>query len=122
MGSETGVSDWVTGDWKLYDLSRVHYVTAKDREIFMLVEKDYHIRKGLALVMISYKLQSQGASLLWGSSGVSSGSVVEVVEWSRVEERVVLRGWRENRLGVNSTNYLNVGGMTTVWVLGVLHS
>nr|GEV87601.1 hypothetical protein [Tanacetum cinerariifolium] len=43
--------------WKLYDLSRVHHVTAKDREIFMLVEKDYPLRKGLALVMISYKLQ-----------------------------------------------------------------
>nr|GFB76625.1 hypothetical protein [Tanacetum cinerariifolium] len=28
---------------------------------------------------------SQGASLLWGCSGVSSGSVVEVVEWSRLE-------------------------------------
>nr|GFD44757.1 hypothetical protein [Tanacetum cinerariifolium] len=26
---------------KLYDLSRVHHVTAKDKEIFMLVEKDY---------------------------------------------------------------------------------
>nr|GFB21786.1 hypothetical protein [Tanacetum cinerariifolium] len=41
---------------------------------------------------------SQGASFLWGSSGVSSGSVVEVVEWSRVEERVVLWGWREKRV------------------------
>nr|GEY88902.1 putative ribonuclease H-like domain-containing protein [Tanacetum cinerariifolium] len=30
---------------------------AKDKEIFMLVEKDYPLRKGLALVMISYKLQ-----------------------------------------------------------------
>nr|GEV71984.1 reverse transcriptase domain-containing protein [Tanacetum cinerariifolium] len=29
----------------------------KDKEIFMLVEKDYPLRKGLALVMISYKLQ-----------------------------------------------------------------
>nr|GEX30173.1 hypothetical protein [Tanacetum cinerariifolium] len=44
-------------NWKLYDLSGVHHVTAKDREIFMLVEKDYPLRKGLALVMISYKLQ-----------------------------------------------------------------
>nr|GFA70877.1 hypothetical protein [Tanacetum cinerariifolium] len=44
-------------EWKLYDLSRVHHVTAKDREIFMLVEKDYPLRKGLALVMIRYKLQ-----------------------------------------------------------------
>nr|GEY34117.1 hypothetical protein [Tanacetum cinerariifolium] len=42
--------------WRLYDLSGVHYVTAKDKEIFMLVEKDYPLRKGLALVMISYKL------------------------------------------------------------------
>nr|GEW50005.1 hypothetical protein [Tanacetum cinerariifolium] len=44
-------------EWKLYDLSGVHHLTAKDKEIFMLVEKDYPLRKGLALVMINYKLQ-----------------------------------------------------------------
>nr|GFC21832.1 hypothetical protein [Tanacetum cinerariifolium] len=45
-------------EWKLYDLSGVHHVTAKDKEIFMLVEKDYPLRRGLALVMISYKQSS----------------------------------------------------------------
>nr|GFA27334.1 hypothetical protein [Tanacetum cinerariifolium] len=40
----------------------VHHLTAKDREIFMLVEKDYPLRKGLALVMISYKLQVENYS------------------------------------------------------------
>nr|GEX08836.1 reverse transcriptase domain-containing protein [Tanacetum cinerariifolium] len=35
-------------DWKVH---------TEDKEIFMLVEKDYPLRKGLALVMISYKLQ-----------------------------------------------------------------
>nr|GEU61517.1 hypothetical protein [Tanacetum cinerariifolium] len=49
-------------EWKLYDLSGVHHVTAKDKEIFMLVEKDYPLRKGLALVMISYKLQVENYS------------------------------------------------------------
>nr|GFB03989.1 hypothetical protein [Tanacetum cinerariifolium] len=49
-------------EWKLYDLSRVHHLTAKDKEIFMLVEKDYPLRKGLALVMISYKLQVENYS------------------------------------------------------------
>nr|GEX69156.1 hypothetical protein [Tanacetum cinerariifolium] len=44
-------------EWKLYDLSGVHHLIAKDKEIFMLVEKDYPLIKGLALVMISYKLQ-----------------------------------------------------------------
>nr|GEZ85231.1 ribonuclease H-like domain, reverse transcriptase, RNA-dependent DNA polymerase [Tanacetum cinerariifolium] len=44
-------------EWKLYDLSGVHHVTTKDKEIFMLVEKDYPLRKGLALMMICYKLQ-----------------------------------------------------------------
>nr|GEX71596.1 ribonuclease H-like domain-containing protein [Tanacetum cinerariifolium] len=44
-------------EWKLYDLSGLHHVTAKDKEIFILVEKDYPIIRGLALVMISYKLQ-----------------------------------------------------------------
>nr|GEV14821.1 hypothetical protein [Tanacetum cinerariifolium] len=44
-------------EWKLYDICGVHHVTAKDKEIFMLVEKDYPLRKGLAIRMISYKLQ-----------------------------------------------------------------
>nr|GEZ42973.1 hypothetical protein [Tanacetum cinerariifolium] len=46
----------------LYDLSGVHHVTAKDKEIFMLVEKDYPLRRGLALVMISYRLQAENHS------------------------------------------------------------
>nr|GFB61791.1 hypothetical protein [Tanacetum cinerariifolium] len=49
-------------EWKLYDLSGVHHLTAKDKEIFMLVEKDYPLRKGLALVMTSYKLQVKNYS------------------------------------------------------------
>nr|GFA91051.1 hypothetical protein [Tanacetum cinerariifolium] len=49
-------------EWKLYDLCRVHQVTAKDKEIFMLVEKDYPLRTSLALVMIWYKLQVENFS------------------------------------------------------------
>nr|GEZ67037.1 hypothetical protein [Tanacetum cinerariifolium] len=49
-------------EWKLYDTCRVHHVTAKDKEIFMLVEKEYPLRKGLDLVMISYKLQVENYS------------------------------------------------------------
>nr|GEY10618.1 hypothetical protein [Tanacetum cinerariifolium] len=49
-------------EWKLHDLSGVHQVTAKDKEIFMLVEKDYPLRKGLALVMICYRLQVENFS------------------------------------------------------------
>nr|GEW80743.1 hypothetical protein [Tanacetum cinerariifolium] len=44
-------------EWKLYDMCGVHQVTSKDKEIFMPVEKDYPLRKGLAIGMISYKLQ-----------------------------------------------------------------
>nr|GEY41100.1 hypothetical protein [Tanacetum cinerariifolium] len=32
---------------ELYDSCGVHHVTAKDKEIFMLVEKDYTLRKGI---------------------------------------------------------------------------
>nr|GFA09448.1 hypothetical protein [Tanacetum cinerariifolium] len=46
-------------EWKLYDKCRVHQMTSKDKYIFMLVEKDYPLRKGLALVMICYKLQGR---------------------------------------------------------------
>nr|GFA65621.1 hypothetical protein [Tanacetum cinerariifolium] len=51
-------------EWKLYDLCGVHQVTAKDKDIFMLVEKDYPLRKGLAIVMISYKLQVKTYSMM----------------------------------------------------------
>nr|GFC61142.1 hypothetical protein [Tanacetum cinerariifolium] len=44
-------------DWKLYDTCGVHHVSTKDQEIFMLVEKDYPLRKGHAAVMISNKVQ-----------------------------------------------------------------
>nr|GEX80169.1 hypothetical protein [Tanacetum cinerariifolium] len=49
-------------EWKLYDICGVHHVTSKDKEIFMLVEKDYPLRKGLAIIMISYKLQVKSYS------------------------------------------------------------
>nr|GEZ89955.1 synaptobrevin, longin-like domain protein [Tanacetum cinerariifolium] len=49
-------------EWKLYDTCGVHHVTSKDKEIFMLVEKDYPLRKGLAIVMIYYKLQVENYS------------------------------------------------------------
>nr|GFA31190.1 putative reverse transcriptase domain-containing protein [Tanacetum cinerariifolium] len=32
-------------EWKLYDTCKVHHVTSKDKEIFMLVEKVYPLRK-----------------------------------------------------------------------------
>nr|GFC13770.1 hypothetical protein [Tanacetum cinerariifolium] len=44
-------------EWKLYDTCGVHHVSTKYQDIFMLIENDYPLRKGLAIVMISYKLQ-----------------------------------------------------------------
>nr|GEY29739.1 hypothetical protein [Tanacetum cinerariifolium] len=49
-------------EWKLYNSCGVHRVTSKNNEIFMLIEKDYPLRKGLAIVMISYKLQVENYS------------------------------------------------------------
>nr|GEZ57214.1 hypothetical protein [Tanacetum cinerariifolium] len=46
-------------EWKIYDTCRVYHVISKDQEMFMLVEKDYPLKKGLAIVMISYKLQGK---------------------------------------------------------------
>nr|GEX67523.1 hypothetical protein [Tanacetum cinerariifolium] len=43
-------------DWKLYDTCGVHHVFTKDQEIFILVERDYPLRRGLAIVMICNKL------------------------------------------------------------------
>nr|GEV69554.1 hypothetical protein [Tanacetum cinerariifolium] len=44
-------------DWKLYDTCGVHHVSTKDQAIFMLVERDYPLRRGLTIVMICNKLQ-----------------------------------------------------------------
>nr|GEU43850.1 ribonuclease H-like domain-containing protein [Tanacetum cinerariifolium] len=44
-------------DWKLYDTCGVHHVSTKDQEIFMLVERDYPLRRGLSTMMICNKLQ-----------------------------------------------------------------
>ncbi|GJT42916.1 hypothetical protein Tco_0951631 [Tanacetum coccineum] len=45
-------------EWKLYDTCGVHHVsTRRGHEIFMLVEKDYPLTKGLTTVMLCTKLQ-----------------------------------------------------------------
>nr|GEV79017.1 putative ribonuclease H-like domain-containing protein [Tanacetum cinerariifolium] len=49
-------------EWMLYDTCGVHHVTSKDKEIFMLMEKDCPLRKGLDMGMISYKLQVENYS------------------------------------------------------------
>nr|GEY13634.1 hypothetical protein [Tanacetum cinerariifolium] len=48
--------------WRLYDSCGVHHVLSGDQEIFMLVERDYPLRKGIAIVMISNKLQVENYS------------------------------------------------------------
>nr|GEX85724.1 reverse transcriptase domain-containing protein [Tanacetum cinerariifolium] len=49
-------------EWRLYDTCGVHHVLSKDKKSFMLVKKDYPLRKGLAIVMISNKLQVENYS------------------------------------------------------------
>nr|GEX21000.1 hypothetical protein [Tanacetum cinerariifolium] len=49
-------------EWRLYDTFGVHHVFTRDQEIFMLVEMDYPLRRGLAIVMISNKLQVENYS------------------------------------------------------------
>nr|GEZ57906.1 hypothetical protein [Tanacetum cinerariifolium] len=39
-------------DWKLFDTCGVHHASTKNQEIFIIVENDYPLRKGLANVMI----------------------------------------------------------------------
>nr|GFD22036.1 hypothetical protein [Tanacetum cinerariifolium] len=49
-------------EWRLYDTCGVHHVLTRDQEIFMLVKRDYPLRKGLTIVMISNKLQVENYS------------------------------------------------------------
>nr|GEV26634.1 hypothetical protein [Tanacetum cinerariifolium] len=49
-------------EWRLYDTCSVHHVFTRDQEISMLVERDYPLRRGLDIVMISNKLQVENYS------------------------------------------------------------
>nr|GEY07370.1 hypothetical protein [Tanacetum cinerariifolium] len=49
-------------EWRLYDTCGVYHVFTRDQEIFMLVEREYPLRRGLAIVMISNKLQVENYS------------------------------------------------------------
>ncbi|GJW06275.1 putative ribonuclease H-like domain-containing protein [Tanacetum coccineum] len=49
--------------WKLYDTCGVHHVsTARGHEIFMMIEKDYPLTRGLMAVMLANKLQVDESS------------------------------------------------------------
>nr|GEX14286.1 hypothetical protein [Tanacetum cinerariifolium] len=57
-------------EWKLYDICEVHQVTSKDKEIFMLVEKDYPLRKAKEVDKIQEVFQTlrktnETANELW---------------------------------------------------------
>nr|GEU40206.1 hypothetical protein [Tanacetum cinerariifolium] len=57
-------------EWRLYDTCGVHYVLTRDQEIFMFVEKEYPLRKGLAIVMISNKLQASSPDKAFDSGNL----------------------------------------------------
>ncbi|GJW11922.1 hypothetical protein Tco_1577749 [Tanacetum coccineum] len=49
--------------WKLYDTCGVHHVSSsRGHDIFMLVEKDYPLTRGLMIVMLANKLQVDESS------------------------------------------------------------
>nr|GEY31820.1 hypothetical protein [Tanacetum cinerariifolium] len=62
LGKETLSRRPTTSDKEMELWVEVHQLTLKDKNIFMLVEKDYPLRKGLAFVMICYKLQVENYS------------------------------------------------------------
>nr|GFB31407.1 hypothetical protein [Tanacetum cinerariifolium] len=39
-------------EWRLYDSCGVHHILSGDQEIFMLVEKDYPLRKGISKLQV----------------------------------------------------------------------
>nr|GEV39500.1 hypothetical protein [Tanacetum cinerariifolium] len=46
-------------EWKLYNTCGVHHVNSKDQETFMLVEKDYPLRKGIPTASEEFPLEKQ---------------------------------------------------------------
>nr|GEY49963.1 hypothetical protein [Tanacetum cinerariifolium] len=73
--------------YQLYDTCGVHHVTTKDKEIFMLVEKDYPLRKALALVMICYKLQVENYSQMANDLVLKIYKIASTPRQQDVEEK-----------------------------------
>nr|GEY31101.1 integrase, catalytic region, zinc finger, CCHC-type, peptidase aspartic, catalytic [Tanacetum cinerariifolium] len=88
-------------DWKLYDTCGVHHVsTKKNQEIFMLVEKDYLLRKGLAIVMII-----QDEELFEASSPDTRPPMLDRTDFASWQQRIGLyyRG-KENGVNILKSN------------------
>nr|GEV13111.1 retrovirus-related Pol polyprotein from transposon TNT 1-94 [Tanacetum cinerariifolium] len=68
--------------WKLYDTCSVHHVFTQDQEIFMLVERDYPLRKGLAIVMICNKLQDCIDAFEILKKKLTEASILVVLDWN----------------------------------------
>nr|GEZ58037.1 hypothetical protein [Tanacetum cinerariifolium] len=86
------IIDWKTQncmhapvEWKLYDLSGVHHVTAKDKEIFMQVEKDYPLRKG----------SSASGTIPDVSATIPATAPTVLVTYTRKRKGVIIRDPKE---------------------------
>nr|GEV59046.1 retrovirus-related Pol polyprotein from transposon TNT 1-94 [Tanacetum cinerariifolium] len=77
-------------EWKLYDSCGVHHVAAKGNEIFMLVEKDYPLTKGLALMMTSYKLQVENYSQM---AEDLIRKIYNIVKFSKIKVPTAIRNF-----------------------------
>nr|GFC47206.1 hypothetical protein [Tanacetum cinerariifolium] len=64
-------------EWKLYDTCGAHHVFTEDQEIFMLVEKDYPLRKGLSTMVICNKLQVEQYSQMANDLILKIHSIVD---------------------------------------------
>nr|GEU83738.1 ribonuclease H-like domain-containing protein [Tanacetum cinerariifolium] len=75
---------------------------AKDKEIFMLVEKDYPLRKGLALVMICYKLQVENFSQM------ANDLVLKIYKIANSPRPQVLNEWQQSQFLKEKSNEAKV--------------
>nr|GEU81253.1 hypothetical protein [Tanacetum cinerariifolium] len=78
-------------EWRLYDSCGVHHVLSGDQEIFMLVERDYPLRKGIAIVMISNKLQVENYSQMANDLILKIHQIANSPRQRVSEDRVLVR-------------------------------
>ncbi|GJS88308.1 hypothetical protein Tco_0770944 [Tanacetum coccineum] len=85
--------------WWLYEICAVHHVsTEKGQDIFMLVEKDYLLIKGLATLMLSEyirrNLRFNGKSQVQGRQ---NGSLICCIVWKMMLKFIMIFGMRIER-------------------------
>nr|GEX41100.1 hypothetical protein [Tanacetum cinerariifolium] len=95
-------------EWKLYDTCGVHHVTAKDKEIFMLVEKDYPLRKEFATQTHGYDTWQGGESNLLATMAMIEDIVEHPNQQDTQLTSMIKKYWGNDHVDEDEEHFIGI--------------